>query len=233
MNTKLAECKAREYRPSEYKAREYKQREYFVGLDLGQKQDYTAIAVLERAEIATGEIDGVTYERKLETHYGLRFLQRVRLGTSYPAIVERVREVVGAPDVVGRCTLVPDATCVGGPVMDLLHAARLGCPIVPVVITSGERSRYSDGTWRVPKRDLVIGLQVMFEERKLEIAASLPDAATLMTELMRQLWRDKSCGAREGPHDDLVLAVALAVWRAKGWERRDIFINRSLGMVTG
>jgi hypothetical protein len=212
--------------------------EYFVGLDLGQKQDYTAIAIVQRTEMDTGEIDRVTYERKRETQYGLRFLERLKLGTSYPAIVERVREVVGAPDVAGRCTLVPDATGVGAPVMDMLRAARLGCPIVPVVITGGERATYIDSIWRVPKRDLVIGLQVMFEARQLEISESLPDAATLVKELMSMRVKispaghdsyGAASGAREGPHDDLVLAVALACWRGKGWERRDIFVNRSLG----
>ena len=63
-------------------------------LDLGQKQDFTAIAVVERAEVATGEINRVTYERIRETHFGLRYLERVKLGTSYPAIVERVRQVL-------------------------------------------------------------------------------------------------------------------------------------------
>src|SRR5438093_6424867 len=117
---------------------------YFVGLDLGQKQDYTAIAIVERSVVLTGEIDAMTWERKKETRYGLRFLERLKLGTSYPAIVERVAEVIGARDVVGRCTLIPDATGVSGPVMDLLRAARLGCSIIPVVITGGERAIRGD-----------------------------------------------------------------------------------------
>ena len=122
--------------------------------------------------------------------------------------------------------------------MDMLRGARLGCPIVPVVITGGERALQSEGTWRVPKRDLVMGLQVMFEARELEISESLPDAATLVKELMSMRVKispaghdsyGAASGAREGPHDDLVLAVALAVWRAKRWERRSMFGTRSLG----
>ena len=90
---------------------------------------------MEVATILTGEIDYATYERKQETEYGLRYLERIRLGTSYPSIVEHLRQVIEIPEMAGRCTLVPDATGVGGPVMDMLRAARLGCPIVPVVIT--------------------------------------------------------------------------------------------------
>lgn len=88
----------------------------------------------------------------------------------------------------------------------------------------------------MPKRDLVMGLQVMFEERKLEIAASLRDAATLVGELMSMRvslsakGHDRyaaASGAREGPHDDIVPTVALAAWRARwrgelliAWEPR-------------
>ena len=36
---------------------------YFVGVDLGQMRDYTAIAVVERAELA-GEWDGAVFARR-------------------------------------------------------------------------------------------------------------------------------------------------------------------------
>ena len=72
----------------------------------------------------------------------------------------------------------------------------------------------------------------------MQISEKLADAATLVRELMSMRVRispaghdsyGAASGAREGPHDDLVLAVALAVWRAKGWERRSMFGVRSLG----
>src|SRR6266436_5851720 len=36
----------------------------FVGLDLGQSQDPSALPVVERAEVFPGEMDWVTYERR-------------------------------------------------------------------------------------------------------------------------------------------------------------------------
>ena len=57
--------------------------EFIVGLDLGQAKDYTAIAVLERYDSAPW----IPYN-PLEYH--LRHLERPTLGTSYPAIVQRV-----------------------------------------------------------------------------------------------------------------------------------------------
>src|ERR1700726_1418229 len=112
---------------------------YFVGLDLGQSQDHSALAVVERADLILDEIDHVTYDRLKERRYRVRFLERVALGTPYPNVVERVREVVRAKPLLGRCTLVVDATGVGAPVVDLLERAQLGCGIEAVILTGGER----------------------------------------------------------------------------------------------
>ena len=60
-------------------------------------------------------------------------------------------------------------------------------------------------------------LQALLHAGELRIAASLPDAAVLMRELQDFRVRFIDAGnvtfnAREGAHDDLVLAVALAVF---------------------
>jgi hypothetical protein len=58
---------------------------FYVGLDLGQAQDPTAICVVEKTE----ETD------KAPLH--VRHLERPELGTYYPDIVERVKELVRDP----------------------------------------------------------------------------------------------------------------------------------------
>jgi hypothetical protein len=73
---------------------------------------------------------------------------------------------------------------------------------------------------RVPKRDLVSVIQVGLQNKILKIASQLPDAETLIRELQNFTVKitdaaNDTYGAwREGTHDDLVLAVALAVWKA-------------------
>ena len=62
---------------------------YFAGLDLGQKQDPTALAVVEWAEYA-GAWDAATFEYRKETSLSLRYLERIQLGTPYPEVVYRV-----------------------------------------------------------------------------------------------------------------------------------------------
>ena len=88
---------------------------YFVGLDLGQSRNHSALAVVERAELLLDDMDWVTYERRRECRYRMRFLERVPLGTPYPDVATRVREVVRNGAVAGRCTLAIDATGVGAP----------------------------------------------------------------------------------------------------------------------
>jgi hypothetical protein len=68
---------------------------YFVGLDLGQSRDHSALAVVERADLILDEIDHATYERLRERQYRVRFLERVALGTPYPNVVERARGSAG------------------------------------------------------------------------------------------------------------------------------------------
>src|SRR5258707_15665187 len=99
---------------------------FFVGLDLGQRRNPAALVVVERAEVFL-DMDWVTYERRRALRFRVRFLERVRLGTPYPDVVDRVREVLRRPALAGRCTLVMDATGVGAPVLDLVIAAALAC----------------------------------------------------------------------------------------------------------
>jgi hypothetical protein len=80
------------------------------------------------------------------------------------------------------------------------------------------RTHSEDGNLCVPKKDLVATLLSLLGSRRLQIASSLPEAAVLLKE--RQTFRLKITRPandtyepwREGKHDDLVLAVALAAW---------------------
>src|SRR5215831_14216330 len=136
---------------------------YLVGLDLGQVRDPTALAVLERAELK-GEFDGMVFAWRKEVAWRLRYLERVKLGTAYPEIVERVRELTRSKALEGRTEVVADATGVGRPVVELLKRGDLGCGVTAVTITGGEMETQADGYYRVPKRDLIAGLQVMLQK---------------------------------------------------------------------
>ena len=155
----------------------------FVGLDLGQSEDPTALSVVERAEVFPGAMDWVSYERRRPVRFRVLYVERLLLGTPYPRAVERVRQVVGRSAREGRCTLVVDATGLGAPVVDMLRIANLQCEIVPVILTGGEGERCANGVWHVPKRDLITSLQLMLDRRELGLPSRLPAARDLAKEI--------------------------------------------------
>jgi hypothetical protein len=77
----------------------------------------------------------------------------------------------------------------------------------------------------VPKKELVSTLQVLLQARRIRVAPSLPGAQTLVRELQNFKKKfpavsDPFEAWREGPHDDLVLAVAIAAWLGERGLRR-------------
>ncbi len=179
---------------------------FVMGLDLGQAQDFTALAILERA-------------RNRSTPHSLRYLDRLPRNTPYPAQVRRVAELLGQEPLRGSTVLIVDATGVGRPVVDLLY--REGLYPVAVTITGGEVETYENG-YRAPKRLLVTSAQVLLQQGRLKFAAELPLVGVLKQELLSfrvkidALTGHDSYGAwREGQHDDLVLALCLAAWWAE------------------
>jgi hypothetical protein len=191
---------------------------YFVGLDLGQVQDYTALAVIEAAD-TQGAWDPVNLYFRRHRELRLRYLERMPLGRPYPEMVARTGQVMRSGELVSASRyLAVDGTGVGRAVVDLLRQEKLPCLLWPVVITGGHAEGYGDGFYKVPKRDLLVGLQVMLQTGELRIAADVPEAAALGRELSAirvEISESGREGWRSGAHDDLVFAVALACWAAK------------------
>jgi hypothetical protein len=181
---------------------------YYLGLDLGQSKDFTALVILEKHGT-----------NKSTSEYHARHLQRYELGTSYPTIVADVGKVLRQGVFLAkRPTLAIDGTGVGAPVVDIFKREKLPANLRPILITGGDSVTRENGVTRVPKRDLVGVVQVMLQTGRLKIAAELPEAITLTRELQNfqvkitESANDTYGAWREGTHDDLVLALALALW---------------------
>ncbi len=189
---------------------------HFVGLDLGPPQEFTALAVLERPQVSLHDPP-----QRRRPAYALRHLQRFAPGTPFPEVFAAVVQLLQTPLLSGS-ELVVDQTGVGHAVvrllLDTVHG-RVNARIWPVTLTAGHEACCGEqGGLLVPKKELVGTVQVLLQSRRLAIARSLPDAVVLLKELedfrakvmlakteVELDWRDK-------PHDDLVLALALASW---------------------
>jgi hypothetical protein len=189
---------------------------YFAGLDIGQLSDYTALAIMERVYKYEEQLDINT-----QLEHRLIHLERFELGTPYPEVVEKLRAFFARKPLTGRTRLAVDATGVGLAVFQDLKKARLPVrEILPVLITAGDKVNHEGGIYRVPKRDLIHPLRVRFEAKSIKIPASLPHLEVLTEELAgyemkvnQRTGHDSYANdPRETPHDDLVLATALAYW---------------------
>jgi hypothetical protein len=237
--------------------------DFYVGVDLGQMKDYTAIAVIEEPvwigshndywqampttepgwvsptafsamQTAKARVLACEHGRPGRPDLHVSHLERYELGTPYPLMIERITALMNRPPLAGRSTLLVDATGVGLPVVDALRDA--GLDLEAVTITGGGKVTPVRGGWHVPKRDLIASAQIALQARRLIIAEGLPHTATLVKELqdyrveISEATGHDSYNARSGAHDDLVLAVALAVWNRDHvwwhWDRQAEAIGR-------
>jgi len=192
-------------------------REYFVGVDLGQARDYTAIAIVQRV---TQSVVPTVGEVHTTTLYHLRHLERVELGTRYPAVITHVAGLLSRSPLSEESPLVVDRTGVGIAVVDMFNAA--GLRPEAVTIHGGDTVVREHRHHRVPKRELVSTLNAIHQSGRLQTAAGLTFWPTLVHELVNfklklniATGHDSYEAWRESDHDDLVFAVAMAIWFAE------------------
>jgi hypothetical protein len=189
---------------------------YFVGLDLGLAQQYTAVAALEQTAVPHPE----TRDREIR-HYAVRHLQRFPLGTPYTEVCARMITMFSSPPLAGT-TLIVDQTAVGRPVVQMLRRSPIHARVRAIAISSGQKAT-GVGVRLVPRKELVSTMQLILQERRLKVSPALPEAQTLVRELMKFKAKPRTAGEetleswREGPQDDLVLAVALAAWEGEAY----------------
>jgi hypothetical protein len=226
---------------------------YYLGLDLGQQQDYTALTLVEEPIwCGQGEIDwdyfsifmpdgveGWTSPSRLPPRLAARVLKviwkygrpahpplyvrelwRWPLRTKHTQIIQEVRQLLLREPFVKRLDytrLLIDRTGVGAGVVDSFEQA--GVRPISVTIHGGSNVSCEGRHYRVPKRDLVSAAQVLLQNGRLRIAPELELASVLTKELLNfrvkidpKTAHDSYEHWREGDHDDLVLATALACW---------------------
>jgi len=141
--------------------------------------------------------------------------------------------------------LAVDKTGVGVAVADLFAEADLGgARLTTVSITAGAAAHPTGAAWTVPKQDLAAAVAVALQAGRLRIAEALPLAGELVRELENFRIRFTATGHaqlaagadalswREAPHDDLVLATALAVWAGEHQAGAAEAVDAAFAMAT-
>ena len=187
---------------------------YICSLDLATRKDYSAFCVLERRE------------QHGYSHYGLKWIERLPHGISYPQQIRHVRERIRTPFKGGGSLqgspLAVDQTGVGEAVVDMLREDELAgyVSIWPILIVGGatvtlDETRYC---YHVPKRSLVSVVSKLFESGRISMVPGLAYEQTLKAELPNFKAKITIAGNevfeawREGDTDDLILALAMGCW---------------------
>jgi hypothetical protein len=211
---------------------------YIAGVDLGQSQDPTAIIVLHhtRTPLDTWTVDEKrhTTRQDIEERFDCVHAERVPLGTSYPDVVAYVRQVLNRPPLRDSCHLVIDESGVGRAVGDMFDES--GWRPVRVSITAGTDATKQGGRrWNVSKALLISGVDARLHTGELRFAAELRESEALRDELQDFRRHVTTAGratyqARTGRHDDLVLAVAIALWWATERRKHQMRVGFVLGL---
>ncbi len=174
------------------------------------------------------------HPRELLWNYEVDIIERWQTGTDYTLISERLAKWyskgLDAGGLAGT-TLAVDYTGVGSPMYNILckdmRLAGAKVRMVPISITAGSKTnqREDNGGWNVPKKDLVSVVRVLLgggDKKRLRMAPDLDNGRTLMAELDNFKYKiNKDTGNesyeawRDRDHDDIVLALAVALWTAE------------------
>lgn len=194
--------------------------DYVIGLDLGKSADYTALTGLEIQYSAESE-------DPKDATFVCRYLERLKLGVSYPDQVEHVRRVCLREPLLSRTPqLAIDQTGVGAAVVDLFKRAEINADLKPILIHGGNETTREHGVYHVPKRELVGTAQVVLATGKLIISDQFKLKEVLIQELQNFQVKISNSGfdsyeGRSGTHDDLVLSLSMALWvarRRRSWK---------------
>jgi hypothetical protein len=196
--------------------------------------DVTAIAVVESLTLPILRSEEVRRENWIDVRpvyqapdgpetrdhppvkFALRHLERFPVGSSYTDIRDRV--VLLARGLRGPAVVV-DATGVGTAALNLFRYSTLY--VTTVTLVTGDQSAHDGSDYRVPKKDIVSVTQVLLQTGRLKIARTLPHAQLLARELVNFRSRvtaqtsESHLDWRERANDDLVLALAIAAWKAE------------------
>lgn len=188
---------------------------YVWALDLGFKEDYSALVVDEVMTIRG--VDATTGLPTRRIVHGICHLQRWSLRTEYLAVLGDVRALMQKhPQGTRPHEMLLDATGVGEGICQMARG-HLGMSPVSVMITGGTAvTNESHSSINVPKFLLASDMDAVLQTGRMRIAGTLPLCDTFVSELAsfdRTPTRTgNSFGARGSTKDDLVLAAQMAIF---------------------
>lgn len=190
---------------------------YWLGVDLAQAQDNTALVVIhdEQLPVWAGPQRQALGERTRTITYADKFK-----GVSYPDVVSHVIRVMTREPLRGRTRLVVDGSGLGRVVSDLLHDA--GVQHTAIQMTAGQNWKRSGRYTNVGKTLMLENLSVLFATHELQFAQDLALREDILAELETFQLETTAAGnqvitqGKSGAHHgDLAIALAGAAFASE------------------
>lgn len=188
---------------------------YWLGVDLGQAEDPTALTVIKDQRLPAW--DGAR-QTLLERERTVVFADRVT-GRSYADILNHITAVMVKPPLLGKVQLAIDATGLGRVISDMLDDVKV--KHFALQTTVGQNWRRDGKYVNVGKHLLLENLSVLFA-KELKLASGLPLYEDLIAEFETfELGMTNAGnpiimqGARGSHHGDLAIALAVAAFASQ------------------
>jgi hypothetical protein len=199
-----------------------KHERFQLGVDFGQRRDHSAFVMVDGANRVTRFINAGTRLPIMRPIIRIRKIGRLPLGTPYSDVITQIQAMFGFNQSVWNQTLIAsDATGVGQAAAEFLRQRVKAYANLPIQITANP-TRADYLTRDVSKEQLVHYLRLAIDGKFLVMHPDLTLGAELRTELENfEAFRTRTGKAtfRAGRgHDDLVMALALAVWKQWVWK---------------
>jgi len=191
---------------------------HFIGIDLGRDSDHSAIAVSSVYKRIAASTDPYFGTRTVTYTLEVSHLEQIPKSVEYLQVMDRISRAVRhlrhqtpfgytQPSI----QIALDASGPGALGAELIRKQKLEIGLYPIIITGGEESHsLKSGATSVPRKELLHNLRAMVEIGALNLAQDLRHR----DRLIRECSGVKVSGTSVD-HDDLVIALSLAAWRAK------------------
>jgi hypothetical protein len=195
------------------------ERSYVCGIDVGQRIDPSAVAVIERRQV--WRPDGRYSNQRVpqgEPEYRLLYAHRLPLGLPYPAQGFKIAQLLSARAELSDAVILCDITGIGRAAVEAWREHDMP-DLRGVVLTAGREVRREGRDLFIAKSTLIQEVQSHLHYRTLKIPVNMPEADAIARECADFQVHYTATGAlqwnaKSGSHDDLVIAIALGLYGA-------------------
>ena len=205
-----------------------------IGVDIGQQSDPSVFVAVQKTcnrrflewkESKTALIDlndplsGLEAQYVDEVSFDVVMIRRVRLKTSYSAVVQELHEIVETAQIAAlNPHIALDGVSIGRPLFEMMEDAGIR-NVKSIVVTGSQSGSVTDNDpyFTVGKVDVISTLKALFGRGALKISSALPEAPALQRELEAFTVKRKEGGrtsyeAAPSATDDIISALALSTW---------------------